>query len=111
MNIEIENPEHWPDIVHQSGIHIKTICKEIGINATRFRKWVFGEVKPNKKSTPKLHEALKQVAETKKHPYHPSFGYATPEEFKRLQELREGSEKRQLLSDIEFRTKNKGMIR
>ncbi|RUM90727.1 MAG: hypothetical protein DSZ27_08540 [Thiomicrospira sp.] len=111
MQHDIENTEHWPDIVRESGIHIKTICKEIGVNSTRFRKWVFGEVKPNKKSTPKLIEALKKMLEVKRHPYHQSFGYATPEEFKRLQELKEGDEKRELLQQIEFRTKNGGMIR
>lgn len=111
MQHDIENTEHWSDIVLQSGIRVKTICRDFEINATRFRKWIFGDVTPNKKSKEKLIEALKKMLEVKRHPYHQSFGYATPEEFKRLQELKEGDEKRELLQQIEFRTKNGGMIR
>lgn len=73
MQLDIEKPEHWLDIVSQSGLKVKTVCRDIGINATRFRKWVYGYVQPNKKSKEKLLEALEKMLEVKKTPISQEF--------------------------------------
>lgn len=111
MELDVSNPSHWPDIVVQSGIRVKTVCQDFEINSTRFRKWVSGDVTPNKESIKKLVNALSEMQKFDRHPYHNSFGYATPEEFKVLQELKEGGAKQDLINQIEFRYKNKGMVK
>jgi hypothetical protein len=43
-------------------------------------------------------------------PFHPSYGYATPDQVQKLMELKDGTEYKQLLKQIEIQTKNKGVM-
>lgn len=43
-------------------------------------------------------------------PYHPAYGYATPEQIEQLKTLKDGTEYKQLWKIIECQTKKKGII-
>ncbi len=43
-------------------------------------------------------------------PYHPSYGYVYPEQIKKLAELKDGQDYKDLVKKIELQNKNKGRI-
>lgn len=47
---------------------------------------------------------------TKTIPYHPSYGYVTEEQIKKLSELKDGTEYKYLLKQIDLQTKKKGKM-
>lgn len=44
-------------------------------------------------------------------PYHPSYGYATPEQIEKLNSLKNGMEYKQLLKIIQQQNEDKGKVR
>ena len=44
-------------------------------------------------------------------PFHPSYGYATPEQIEKLKQLKLGADYQSLLKKIEKQTKAKGKIK
>ena len=73
--------------------------------------WLSGKSKPSKKNAVKLEKITMFIKDDKKIPYHPAYGYATPEQIEKLNSMGMGPDRDHLLKQIAFQQANKGKIK
>lgn len=93
--------EKWQEIVNESAYTITAITKEFDINPSSLTNWVYCKVEPRQKSREKMEEILKNIAGQKRIPRHPSYGYATEEQIKKLERIGLGPDRDFLLKQIQ----------
>ena len=106
-----ERPGWWLDIVRDCALSQKAICDENKFNQKTFRKWIKGDQMPREKNRERIVAVMRTLIEQKKLVRHPSFGYATEEQIKKLNELGLGPDRDRILAQIEKQNKLQGKLR
>jgi len=112
MGLNPNNQMDWDAIVYGSVFSINHICRKVGVVRPTFMRWI--EQKdpstPNKKNFERTVIAMEEALKNPRLPKHPSFGYATEDQIKRLKTLGIGPERDKLLSQIDKQNKAKGKL-
>lgn len=98
----------WREIFHNTGYTLRGLVGLSGICETSIRGYLFEDVVPRKKNKAMMEGAMFTAAQKPKLKLHPSYGYATEQQIKRLSEIGIGPEHEQILKAIEQQTKNRG---
>lgn len=75
---------NWRKIVNESRFRVKEIIDLYGFHDSCFFSWLRCATSPNKTNREKMVKAMTHANNEKRLPYHPSYGYATPEQIHRL---------------------------
>lgn len=99
-------------IYNNSAYTITGLSMEIGCSEDILRGWIYHDRTPRKKNK-ELFEKVMDILRKSPAPikYHPSYGYATEEQIKRLEQIGLGIERDSILRQIEMQTKNKGKFK
>lgn len=95
-------------LYYDSAYTINALALRICLPAIRVRKWIFSDVKPSKKNAEKFDAMIALMKSEKRLKFHPAYGYATPEQFKRLVELSISPERDELLKVLDEQNRNEG---
>ncbi len=98
----------WRKIVEESNQRPCDIIAQQNWKEGTFYSWLRCENTPRNKE--KVVEVMTKLGQTKKLPYHPSYGYATPEQIEELQKLGMGPDRDYLLAKIAKQNKNNSKI-
>ena len=109
--IDVTDQSVWAAIVHNSCFTIKGVCDEYGLSARSFRPWLHGIVKPRKTNHEKVSEVMKKLITQPKLIKHPSYGYATEDQIKKLNEIGLGPDRDVILKKIAEQTKLAGKVK
>ncbi len=105
------NPEEqsdWAAIVCQSRFDTAGIARRYNINAGTLSLYIRLLVKPREKTKQKVIEIMKDLINKPKAPFHPSYGYATPEEIEKIKSMGVGPDRDYLLKKIAQRSAKGG---
>lgn len=106
-----EKPHDWQQIVEDCALSVNAICEDFEFKRQTFIKWIWGDQVPRKQNRERLIDAMRKLTETKKLPWHPSYGYATPEQIEKLNIMGLGPDRDRVLKQIELQNKQQGKIR
>lgn len=98
----------WRRIVSESCYTFPVAALATGIHYDQFMKYLNEKIQPRRKNRETMEEFMAYFNEKKKIPFHPSYGYATPEQIEKLNSLPDGYELQHLKKQIEKQNKNKG---
>jgi hypothetical protein len=101
----------WNAIFEQSGYRIASLAEIAKIDEGSFRKYLHCDRIPREANRKKMEHAMKLASELPRLKYHPSYGYATPEQIERLKTMKVGADMDALLKRIEEQTRNKGKFK
>lgn len=110
-NWEPEIPQSdWYGIVKAADFPVGIISEATGIKPSILNKYFTCEVKPRLVNAKLVEEVVKKIkyGKGRRLPYHGSYGYATPEQIKLLEELKLGPDRDKVLSDIKKQNDAKG---
>lgn len=105
-----ETLARWNEIVDNCNLSPAGIERAYDFSPSQVKRWLDGDVIPLKKSIARMEKALMKLRHTKCIPFHPSFGYATPEQIARLKESIPQYEREAILKQIEKQTRLRGKI-
>lgn len=109
MNSTIEGPLSRQAAYVESEWSMEALCRDFDIPPKRLSGWLINGVEPRKENAPTLEKIMKRIGrDTKKIPYHPSFGYATPPQIEKLNSLGLGPERDYLLAQIQKQNESGG---
>lgn len=104
-------PEYgWIKVLDESAYTIKAFAAIYGLPRRQVSQWLAGKATPCKKNADKLDLAMKDLLNKPRLTRHPSYGYATEEQIKRLELLGIGPEREQLLKQIAKQTETRGKV-
>ncbi len=95
----------WQQNIHDCAYSLEGIERAFGLRATQLRAWLFKGVIPNKKSREKVEGIMMHIKQTKRIPYHPSFGYATPAQIERLKQNIQPDERARIMKQVKLQGK------
>lgn len=102
----------YREIIEQSIYSSFTsIADDYGVNARSLAAWVKGAREPREINRIKLEEIMDDIKGKKKMERHPSFGWAYPEQIKRLNEIGICPERARILEKIAEQTRKKGKVK
>lgn len=102
----------WRDIFEYSIYRYTSICKKYGITIRSFTAWIHCDRKPQKKNQLIMVKVMNDLKRGEKRMQkHPSYGYATEDQIKRLDEIGIGPERDTILKAIEKQTKQLGKMK
>lgn len=97
----------WKDIVTDSDWNIPDIARVHGVSYGQLLSYLYVTTIP-KKNMPKMIKIMEIILKTPRMKKHPSFGYATEDEIKKLQTMGHCPERDMILKTIEKRTASGG---
>ncbi len=97
----------WKNIVEDSDWTIPDISKVHGVSYGQLLSYLYVTTVP-KKNMPKMLKIMGEIMKSPRMKKHPSFGYATEEEIKKLQTMGHCPERDIILKAIEKRTSSQG---
>lgn len=98
------------DIIEECAYTIPALSDKYGINKVTLYSWASERSRPSKKHEQKVEKMINDIKNQKKLQKRSSFGYATPEQIKQLNELGLGPTRNALLKQIAQQNKNKGKV-
>lgn len=101
----------WEKIYDQCGYRAATLAEIAKIDEGSFRKYLKRERIPRDLNKAKMVKVMKIASQIPRLQFHPSYGYATPEQIERLKSIGSGPEMEYLLKQIEEQTRNKGKFK
>lgn len=106
------NQEDWETIYEHSIYRDTTICEKFGIIIRSFTAWIRCDRTPQPKNKLIMVKVMKHLKSGEKRmPKHPSYGYATEEQIKRLDKIGIGPERNTTLKAIEQQHKSLGKMK
>lgn len=112
MALNPDNQDDWGDILYGSMYTVYHVCSMIGIVPSTFVNWTRAENRstPNKKNHERTRKVMSEVIKNPRIQKHPSFGYATEDQIRKLKELGLCPERDSILAKIEKQNKAKGKL-
>lgn len=101
----------WKNIVDDSKYTLSAVSEYTGIADGLLRKYLTLEVTPRKKNKQKVLGIMPTLSKEKRIPFHPSYGYATPEQIKKLESMGQSPTRDLLLKQIAKQTETKGKVK
>ena len=96
------------EIIDRGNLSVPAICEKYELNYSTVYSWASGRCNPSKKHQ-KIAEKIKMHLEkNKKIEFHPSFGFATEYQIKRLGEIGICAERDRIMKDLATQTKKRG---
>lgn len=108
--METAETMRWSETIYESNLTTSGVERAFGFAAGQMRRWILGTVNPRAKTKQRIEEVMVKLKNTKRIPWHPSFGYATPEQIERLTHSIPQYEREMILKQIEKQTKLGGKI-
>lgn len=110
--LEAEDQYHWDDIFDDSIYMDKTICEKFKITTRSFNAWIRCDRTPQPKNKIIMVKVMNHLKNGEKRmPKHPSYGYATEAQIKRLDKIGIGPERDFILKEIDLQTKQLGKMK
>jgi hypothetical protein len=109
MIAEIHQTE-WQTIADESRYTLQAISKQTGVAWGSLKKYLCCETVPREKNRQRVNMAMNRLKEEKKIPFHPSYGYATPEQVKKLEAMGFSPERDLLMKQIQKQNALKGKV-
>lgn len=103
----------WRDIVEQSCFTPTSLMAEYDIKESTFFGWLALRSRASEKSMEKMVKIMSKLLTPpcRRIEKHPSYGYATPEQIKRLGEIGLGQEHEQIMRAIAKQNDSRGKIK
>src|ERR1700704_894082 len=98
----------WATIYEECAYTIAGLAKLAKIDEGSIRKYLWSDRAPRKANLAKMEKAMYQAQKKPRLMRHPSYGYATEEQIKRLHEIGMGPEHDQIMREIEKQTAGRG---
>lgn len=109
MNINDQN--NWMTIVHDSDWTIPDISRIHDMPYGQLLNYLHVKTVPRKKNMAKMELIMGEIIMSPRMKKHPSFGYATEDEIKKLQTMGHCPEREMILKTIEKRTASQGKVK
>lgn len=100
----------WEDVVEACNLSFAGIGRRFEVAHTNLCNWFYRGVSPSKKSRVKMESIIMQLKKTKRIPFHPSYGYATPEQMEKLRSPLQEWERNKIMEQVAKQTKLRGKI-
>lgn len=97
----------WDNFLRQQGYSEYEFNKRFGI---QIDKYLNDGRMPRAKTLTKIEDAMKKILTDERIPYHPAYGYATPEQINELSNMGMGPKRDQLLKKISEQNDNRGKV-
>lgn len=110
MTEEEAKLQKWNEVVDESIFTAAGIERAYDFCAGQVSRWLRGIVRPSKKSIERMEAVIVSINSKKRIPWHPSFGYATPEQIERLKKSIHPLERDAIMKQIDKQTKLGGKI-
>lgn len=109
-SLDPSNQLHWRGIIEESRYTITAIVEAHELKERTVSGWLQKKdpIRPTKKNFAKFEGIMKKISKEPKIPFHPSYGYATPEQIEKLNSLPLGADRNYLLRQIEKQNEKKG---
>jgi hypothetical protein len=91
----------WGKIFDGSGYCTKSLAEMVKLDESSFRKYLNCDRVPRATNHSKMEKAMKLASQLPRLQFHPSYGYATPDQIERLKTMKAGPDMNQLLKEIE----------
>lgn len=102
----------WKQTYEASEWSLEAISAKFGPTVRQLKGWLYNGVQPQKTNLEIMEKIMARIGkDTKKIPYHPSYGYATPEQIEKLNSLKLGDERNYLLARIAKQNESGGKTR
>jgi len=105
--MDLNKQTHWKDIVEYSDWTIPDIARVYGVAYGQLLSYLHVTTVP-KKNMPKMLKIMEKIMKSPRMKKHPSFGYATEDEIKKLQTMGHCPDRDLILKAIEKRTSSQG---
>lgn len=109
--LDPERQLDWRKIVDESAYTPSAIISKYNFNESSFYSWLRYDTTPRPENRNKMVNAMKAAMKEKRLPYHPSYGYATPEQIERLQKIGLGEEYNRIMAQIRKQNEAKGKVK
>lgn len=109
--LDPDRQTHWRKIINESAFTPSALIQRFNFNESSFYSWLRCDSSPKEENRNKMVNAMKAAMKEKRLPWHPSYGYATPEQIRRLQEIGLGEEYNRIMSQIRKQNEAKGKIK
>jgi len=103
------NLDELKSIAQGCALTVGGIERTYEFSPQQVRNWLNGKVRPNAKNKLKLDGVFKMLKEKPRIPYHPSWGYATPEQIEKKQQITP-IERERIMKQIEKQTRLRGKV-
>lgn len=108
IELNPQDPEHWQSIMDRSGYSERYAASLIGLDTYTFNLYMRGERKPRENRAKQVTSVIARALQVPRIPFHPSYGFATPEQFKALDGLKIGPAREKLERQIHLQTLSGG---
>lgn len=98
----------WDKVYLESAYTIRALSEVSDVDECSVRKYLTCDRIPRGKNLKKMETAMFKIQKKPRLQFHPSYGYATPEQIDRLKTVGVGAEMDALLKEIEKQTKSRG---
>lgn len=98
----------WAEIYENSAYTIESLSKLAKVDGGSIRKYLWTSRTPRKSNMIKMEIAMYKAQKKPRLLRHPSYGYATEEQIKRLHEIGMCPERDMIMKEIEKQTANRG---
>jgi len=95
-------------IIDTGNLTVPSIAKQFKLPTSTVYSWASGRCEPSQKYKKIAGEIKMYLQDNKKIEFHPSFGFATPWQIKRLDEIGICAERDRIMRDIATQTKKRG---
>ncbi|MBE0468116.1 MAG: hypothetical protein IBX55_01235 [Methyloprofundus sp.] len=104
------NNEEWRKAIESSAYSVRAISQKFSISSSTIARWMSSEdVKV--RDPEKAKEILSEIkAGPKRMPYHPSYGYATPDQVDALATLNIGPNRNEVMRTIKKQYQKQGKV-
>lgn len=97
--------------IDASGCTLTYLSCKYNVSENTVIRWVRKERRPQKRYEEIYAKMMKEIKSTPRMSFHPSYGYATEEQIKKLNSMMMGSEYDTLMAQIDFQQRTKGKVK
>jgi len=105
-----ETRDRWIKTLKDHDMTTLDLARLLVVDPNRVTGWLAGTIIPRSSTIQNIGFAMKRILTSEKIPYHPAYGYATPEQVEKLQRIGLGPDRDQLLKKIEQQTADRGRV-